>query len=210
MWIVFAFKFKKIFSTEETVEEVRKNINELEKALYQNFTKVMDLAEEKIKKLRSFSAEAERRIQEYKLIVSEEAEAAFTETIEKTVTRGRGKTSKKEKEHIGQAELPLLNQGGSAKRPAVSPYAASYEKNKGDSVFAISEKARKELSRPESSVKKVPIVQPEIYMTDKPIESKKSFRTKVKELKAKGLDDEEIAAMLKRSIQEVRFSLEIS
>ena len=34
MWIVFAVKFKKIFSTEDTITEVRNNINELEKSLY--------------------------------------------------------------------------------------------------------------------------------------------------------------------------------
>ncbi|MBO4404112.1 MAG: hypothetical protein J5780_02130, partial [Treponema sp.] len=65
MWIVFAVKFKKIFSTEDTITEVRNNINELEKSLYQNFTRVIDIADDKIKKLKSVSAEAERRIQEY-------------------------------------------------------------------------------------------------------------------------------------------------
>ncbi|MBO4403788.1 MAG: hypothetical protein J5780_00425, partial [Treponema sp.] len=139
-----------------------------------------------------------------------DAENAFSETIEKTVSRSRSKSAKKEKEQVSQAELPLLSKNSPLKSKPVSPYAASYEKHRGDEFFSLTQKAKDEFSKPEIPVTKVPVVQPEFFTAANPVESRKSFRTKVMELKKKGLDDEEIAAALKRSIQEVKFSLELS
>ncbi|MBO4404812.1 MAG: hypothetical protein J5780_05720, partial [Treponema sp.] len=84
----------------------------------------------------------------------------------------------------------------------VSYVAGSYKRN------AVQKKAVER--REETLVKKIPVIPTQFYLSENPIKIKKSFRQQVAELHGKGFTDEEIATELKRSVQEVKFSLEVT
>ena len=83
----------------------------------------------------------------------------------------------------------------------------------GDLFFT--EKAKNELGiknlpKPEVEVRKIPVVEPELFMAENPIVPKKDFKTQVLELRALGIPAEEIARKTGRSIQEVKLVIEFS
>src|SRR5574344_3171092 len=62
MWIIFANKFKKLFSTDDIIAKTREELNHMIIDVNRNADRNITLIEEKIKELKSVTAEAERRL----------------------------------------------------------------------------------------------------------------------------------------------------
>ena len=84
--------------------------------------------------------------------------------------------------------------------------AKIYQKEQSQGELFSSNEPKNDI---EKSVK-IPIIAPQIYMADKPIQPKKTFNEQVKEKYDSGESIEEIAADLDRSTQEVEIALEFS
>ncbi len=88
------------------------------------------------------------------------------------------------------------------------------ESSYGQGDLFFTEKAKTELGINETQddvvVQKIPIVEPDIFVSKNPIEPKQDFKSRVKELYSQGLPLEEIASQTGRTVQEVRLAIEFT
>lgn len=193
LWIILAIRFKKIFSTEEIIDKTRTELNRMISDVNRNAERNITLIDERIKQLKAVSAEADRRI-------------------------ALAKSELEKKEYGSNLNSKLSTIGGisssSIKNNSRSGQAAFVEKYRKEQVqgdlFVSTEKEHEESDSKVLDAKssKIPLVTPEVYMTDIPVEPKKSFNDLVKEKSQQGKSVEEIAKELGASISEVKLSLE--
>lgn len=194
LWIVLALRFKKIFSTDEIIEKTRDQLNKMLGDVNRNAERNITLIDEKIKQLKAVSAEADRRLSVVKTELEKNSRNLEMQNKISTASRSSvSASSAVEKYRREQSLGDLFN---------------SYDKEEN----TVPEKKISEdnSKKKEENSNKIPLITPQIYMTDKPVEPKKDFNTLVKEKSQQGLSVEEIAAELGRSISEVKFSLEFS
>lgn len=191
LWIILAIRFKKIFSTEEIIEKTRDELNKMLGDVNRNAERNITLIEEKIKQLKAVSAEADRRL----AVVKSELEknGKNLEIQNKILTNSKTQSSRSGSGNLSAAEKYRREQA------LGDLFSSSENKNEG---------IENESGLNSKNSNKIPLITPQIYMTDKPVEPKKDFNTLVKEKSQQGLTVEEIAAELGRSISEVKFSLE--
>src|SRR5574344_1219368 len=67
MWIIFANKFKKLFSTDDIIQNTRNELNKMLADVNRNADRNITLIDEKIKELKSVTAEADRHLKIAKL-----------------------------------------------------------------------------------------------------------------------------------------------
>lgn len=176
MWIVFLRRFRTFFSTDKIISDTREDVNKIIKDINFNTSRNIELIDDRIRQLKSVTAEAERRLG----------------------------TLKKE---LSLAERSRKFQQKMASSPAKK------EMVQGDLFFT--EKARTELGlsvqEPEEQavVHEIPVVEPELFVAENPVVPKKDFKSQVRELYSHGLPADEIARRTGRSVQEVRFVLEV-
>lgn len=194
-WIVFAMKFKKIFSTDDIIEKTRNELNHMITDVNRNADRNITLINEKIKELKGVTAEAERRL------ALERAEED---------KREKARILAQQTERI-QAETqgPAITKKGRSVLSDLDKYTK--EQAQGE-LFSVKndKKAEANASRNEESAKlhKIPIIVPEVIYSDNPVKVVKDFNTQVKEKYEQGETIEDIAAELQRSTQEVKFALE--
>src|SRR5574344_1138812 len=192
LWIVFAAKFKKIFSTDDIIEKTRDELNHMIADVNRNADRNITLIDAKIKELKSVTAEAERRLalERSEQEKHEKAKALAMEAIPHVVEQS--KAARQSRKVV----------------PAVEAY--TNEQAQGD-LFSSSEKKQAAAGGKSGDfIQKIPIVVPQVYLSDNPVTPKKNFNTIVKEKYDQGESVEDIAAELGRSTQEVQFSLEFS
>ncbi|MFA6936664.1 MAG: hypothetical protein WCQ67_00370 [Treponema sp.] len=183
LWIILAIKFKKIFSTEEIIQKTRDELNKMLADVNRNADRNITLIDEKIKELKSVTAEADRHLKIAKLELEKNFIAEdFQSKINATKQNNK---------------INPVNQANIAK---------IYQKEQSQGELFSSSEPKGDI---EKSVK-IPIIAPQIYMADKPIQPKKTFNEQVKEKYDRGESIEEIAADLDRSTQEVEIALEFS
>lgn len=202
LWIVLAIRFKKIFSTEEIIDKTRNELNRMISDVNRNAERNITLIDERIKQLKAASAEADRRIALAKSELEKKEYGSNLNSKLSTIS-GISSSSIKNNSRSGQAA-----------------FAEKYRKEQvqGD-LFVSAEKDQSEKKNTstqeendsrilDAKSSKIPLVTPEVYMTDIPVEPKKSFNDLVKEKSQQGKSVEEIAKELGASISEVKLSLE--
>ncbi|MBP5251727.1 MAG: hypothetical protein J6Z17_04860 [Treponema sp.] len=205
MWIIFALKFRRIFST----DDAKKEIDDLKKSMYKACGRNLDLVEDKIKQLKSVTAEAERKIAMYREQLSAAKGMAFQNVIDAETRKYREKSSRSQRKVLQDDDNTELFQDELFSSEAdtdvdvpVSYIAGRYKRN------ASPKKAPER--KDETLVKKIPVIPTQFYLSENPIQVKKSFKQQVAELHGKGFTDEEIATELGRSVQEVKFTLALT
>lgn len=202
LWIILALRFKKIFSTEDIIEKTRTELNKMIEDVNRNADRNITLIEDRIKQLKAVSAEADRRL-------------AFVKSELEKKEYGKELTKK-----ISSVTSQNIVHSNNYSKSGNAAFVEKYRKEQiqGD-LFISSEKETDEsdnkLNVENTDViaarsQKIPIVTPEIFMTDIPVESKKDFNTLVKEKSQQGKSVEQIAKELSVSISEVKLSLEFS
>src|SRR5574344_1682616 len=189
MWIVFANKFKKLFSTDDIIAKTRDELNHMIIDVNRNADRNITLIDEKIKELKSVTAEAERRIA---LGKAELAKTEKAKVLEQSLAQ-----EKKPKE-VNRSALSATGRYKHEQEQGDLFTSSSLEKKKGDAA----ENEEKE------ALHEIPIVVPKVYLSENPVVPQKDFNTLVKEKYDQGKSVEDIAAELGRSTQEVKFALE--
>jgi hypothetical protein len=201
MWIIFASKFKKIFSTDDIIEKTRDELNHMIIDVNKNADRNITLIEDRIRELKLVTAEADRHLAIAKSEIEKEQKAKQIESKIESKTHPRSAKS------INPDTL------------LVTPTQKYVREQKQGDLFVLNDKssdveaATKTKVKPQNEsgvVKEIPIITPQVYLSDTPIEPKKDFKTRVKELYSKGKDAEQISEELGRSVQEVKFALEFS
>lgn len=183
LWIILAIKFKKIFSTDEIIKSTREELNKMLADINRNADRNITLINLKIKELKSVTAETERRL---KIAKAELEKKSIVDDF--------------------QSKLNTVKQNNKINPVNQANIAKIYQKEQSQGELFSSNEPKNDI---EKSVK-IPIIAPQIYMADKPIQPKKTFNEQVKEKYDSGESIEEIAADLDRSTQEVEIALEFS
>lgn len=203
MWIIFGIRFHKIFSTDDIEKKLRQNLNLMLKDINYNASRNITLIEDKIKQLKSVSAEADRRL----LVLKKELENTnkvndFQKKIQKAV--------QKKNISVNNSQIDLFvgnsNDTISNKTDIILDDKENVmtERKNTDKIKNVTDK--------DESTKKSENKQndfPDFFISPNPIKAKKEFNQIVLELKDLGFTPEQIARETSRSIQEVNLVLKL-
>lgn len=195
LWIIFASKFKKLFSTDDIIEKTRNELNHMITDVNKNADRNITLIEDRIRELKSVTAEADRHLA---IVKSELEKEDKVQQLENKIT---SKTHARSQKVAANATY------------AITPAAKYAREQEQGNLFVMDEKTTaKKTGQTEDVqvIKEIPVITPKVYLSDNPIVPKKDFKTMVKELYDQGKDAEEISEELGRSVQEVKFALEFS
>lgn len=211
MWIIFAFKFKKIFSTDDIMNKTRNQINGMLTNLSNHTGTSISVIEDRIEKLKAICADAERKVE---FLRSEIKKAESTKVFQEKLAALSVENSvpkKNEQKHSNpyvnrykneQLQVSLfsendINQENKGKRLSLqtdSLHSEPEHKNETEDKEIYLEK-----------VHQIPVIEPEVFLAENPVKIEKNISATVKELLKQGFTIEEIASKTKRSIQEIQF-----
>ncbi len=191
MWIIFATKFYKVFSTDEIIKKTRDQLNSMLSSINRNTERNITLIEDRISELRAVTADAERRL------------AVL-----------RGELDKTQKSYVLQNQLDSVltdsNKKSSTdaelkKEPKTLTASTPLDKYRKERIMGGGNDVNKTVSQEYVRGSEIP----QICESSHQFMPKKDFNAMVKELALQGKTVEEIASELNRSTQEVKFTLEI-
>ncbi|MCI5523895.1 MAG: hypothetical protein PUI24_03020 [Spirochaetales bacterium] len=216
MWIIFAFKFKKIFSTDDIMNKTRNQINGMLTNLSNHTGTSISVIEDRIEKLKAICADAERKVE---FLRSEIKKAESTKVFQEKLAALSVENSvpkKNEQKHSN----PYVNRYKN-EQLQVSLFSENdiNQENKGERLEGkrLSLQTDSLHSEPEhknetedkenylEKVHQIPVIEPEVFLAENPVKIEKNISATVKELLKQGFTIEEIASKTKRSIQEIQF-----
>ncbi len=216
MWIIFAFKFKKIFSTDDIMNKTRNQINGMLTNLSNHTGTSISVIEDRIEKLKAICADAERKVE---FLRSEIKKAESTKVFQEKLAALSVENSvpkKNEQKHSN----PYVNRYKN-EQLQVSLFSENdiNQENKGERLEGkrLSLQTDSLHSDPEhknetedkeiylEKVHQIPVIEPEVFLAENPVKIEKNISATVKELLKQGFTIEEIASKTKRSIQEIQF-----
>ncbi len=209
LWLVFFVKFKKLFSIDNIMQEFRIGLEQLLQDAQRQTVSCVNLIEEKIREMKSITAQAERRLATLRrdAEISRQALSLQTSIVPESsgekprAKRKASKAAEKYKKNAVMESMPSADESymlTNLFRENASQRSLFEEG--GQAVFVNEEG---------DSYGKVPIVKPEVVVSDSPIVKKKDFARQVKDLNALGKGIEEIAAETSHSITEVQLVLDM-
>ncbi len=220
LWLVFFLKFKKLFTTDNIIQDFRDKLEDLIKDAQRNTALNINVIDEKIKELRAVSAEAGRKVAllRHELDSTEKSEAlqsrikmqtpasVTVNSAEEKTRRVRGsKTVSAAKTQGGRIAKKYLQNELPAEDEAVA-LTGLFRENAQRTLF---DSPQITVTKEGDSYGKVPILKNHVIVSDNPIKPKKSFARRVRELSDLGQSVEEIAARLERSTTEVQMVLDL-
>ena len=225
-WIVFLRKFRKLFTTENIIEDTKAELNKLVADFQKNVHLAITVSDEHSRQLKALIAEAEKKI---KLLNDMESRNLSASALRDAISNGGAGNT---------ASGPSVR---SPKKKAID----SYQKNKGrnkisaDSSFALTSKASSDITgendrtlfdeedsssvsngmidtkvtvnvqRNGDSWAEIPVITPEVYVNEKPVVPKKDKKSQIVELYDLGHTIEEISSELNMTDTEVQFALSL-
>ncbi len=208
MWIVFLKKFKKLFTTDNIIEDTKAEYNKLVTDLNRNIDSNVNVIDDRIRTLKSLIAEADKKIR-------------LMNDIEKkgyAVSELQSAMGVKKTDH--------------SSRKVAAAYSKTRQAPQSDAAYALTERAEKSLgvdqktlfdedspqtidTRAEVNVDgrgswaKVPVVVPDVYVEENPIPHKKEKKHQIVGMYDTGMTVEEIAEELTLTDTEVQFALSL-
>ncbi|MBR7064058.1 MAG: hypothetical protein IKI31_02765, partial [Treponema sp.] len=153
LWIFFFVRIRKIFSPTGEIQKIRDEMNKMVRDIDATTQRDADIIDDKILKLRKLIAEADKRIS---LAQEEEVKNVSLKNMKQSIAEHT--YTKAVKDAFKKAQKSLFDDE--------DEYDVSSVKNETD--FQKS-----------SNYKEVPIIEPNIYFSDKPIQKEKSLTEKV-------------------------------
>lgn len=204
LWFVFLIRFKRLFSTDDIISSTREEMNKMIEDVNRNTERDITLINDRIKELKALIAEGDRQI----AIVRTEKEkseqyAVFSNRI--------ASAQNVKKQTPVQKAAEQYKKSGKTFDPGNLSYSVNHDANEEklqESLFDENPTTIN-VNKDGSSFAKVPLVGPEVVMSDNPIVPKISFNEQVRELNERGETVDEIARQLKRSTTEVQFAIDM-
>ena len=221
LWLAFIVRFKKLFSVDDIMTNFREGMNNLLKEAERDTALNMNVLDEKIRESKAIVAEAERRIAVLRHDL-ESAQKSYSFGAQVNVQKAlisQGKKARGKAAAKSPARASAKSQGRGGK------VEAAYKRNElpgEDEAFALTglfqENAQKSLfDSPQITVTedgdaygKIPVISADVVVSDNPIQPKKPFARRVRELSALGKTVEEIASETDHSTTEVQLVLDTS
>lgn len=209
LWIVFAVKFRKVFSSEKIINEVREELNLMMADINRNAERNVNLIDDRIKTCKQVTAEADRHMN---LLFKELDKRAAQENIHNSIEETKNlskKNAKVQPKLTGNKNADKYVREQAQGELFVS--SKELDQNSADDVEVdfsqIQEKTKIDKHKNMEGIE-IPVISSDMYLSEHPVTIKKSFNKQVKELYRQGESVESIAKILGRSIQEVQFVLE--
>jgi hypothetical protein len=215
LWIIFLAKFKKLFSTDDVIQKARSEMNSMIMDINRNAERNITLIDDRIKQLKLVTAEADRRIA---LAQSEEVKQASAQALRNTI----GKSGPVKNTPARRAAESYKKNAVSSSR-SISPDEAVQITGSGAAAAEIqntlfSESAASAIAPSRvivdgsdgTSFAEVPVIEPKVYFSEKPLVPKKDFNEQVMQMYDTGLSVEVIAKELGHSTTEVQFVLDMN
>lgn len=211
LWVVFLSKFKKLFTADDVISSYRQELNRLLTDIDRHTARDVATIEDVSKELKAVVAEADRH-----------------------VAVAKAELERQEKSKTFQQKLAAKPQG-SARQTMAQRAADSYLRTapQGDAAFAVTGEGRRQLAeqgtlfddaptqssgfpsttftmeQSGASYASVPVLTPQVSFVDEPVQAKKAFGERVKELTLRGESIDNIARILECSTTEVQFVLDM-
>lgn len=182
-WLFMFVRFKKIFSTDETISKVRKEFDNLLRDINNNAVRNIDLIEDRTNQLNNLINEADRKIQ----ILDRKIELLNKESGMKDIASSINKQIQNTHENTSTNIRPNRMTAKAAEAYKVVYSMPSLETDVIDGVISP----------------------PKIHFSENPIVYEKSFNEKVMELYNEGFNVEDISLKLSCSTTEVQFVLDM-
>lgn len=237
MWIVFLKKFKSLFSTEDIISSTRNELNKMIEDVNRNTARDLNLADAKIKALKSILSEAEKRIE---LLNSDLARKSMSGEFMNALNQNAAQVSPSvSRPSAAEAAFSGHDDDG---RPAEvgfvaeEPEAAAVEdrsqyfsvarnpaekyiqnQTKGASVKARAEEASDAARQPAAPASENVAAQPQpvpsspsVSFSPNPIQAKRDLSQSVMDLYSQGMDVEFIATKLNTTTTEVQLIIDMN
>lgn len=240
MWVVFLVKFKRLFSTDKIIADARDIMNSMLMDMNRNAERNVSLMEEKIRELKEvqqetlrIQGEADRRLSfmearfeaasksaDFGRAVNSLSDAADDSPKKKVLKRTSGRTSSRSKKvnEINSSDtlfqpnavIDSIQENISEAKAETAALPNHVARYKAEQVQGprLGEK-KNPMPLKEGSLKEEAAV-PKVVVSENPIVPKKSLSRQVQELAAFGMTEEEIAAKVGITVQEIKLMLEFS
>jgi len=197
LWFLFFKKFKKIFSTEDIIENTRNELNRMILDVNRNAERNITLIESRLTELKEIISQADSRVS----FLKSELEKNMMADSYKSKVSGLVKSSGK-----GTFVSDTSAVQAAARYSAFAKNADTHQSELQQQSLFSQEDAQVQ----ENNYKEVPVLGGNIRMAENPIVMKKSFNDEVNERYMRGESVEEIASLLGRSVTEVQFALDMN
>jgi hypothetical protein len=233
-WLIFLNRFKKLFSTADIINQARLEMKAMIDDVNRITSRNIDIIEEKIRKLKSASAEAERKITlaqtelEKKASLSEyrnilESPPSVNQSydtsgysISSADNSGHGASIPPKKAFEAYDRLSDgLNSNKSysitteGKKMLDGEQGDLFEENQETTYINSPSGTKFTVDNEGTSVASIPKLGPNVTFSDNPVVPKKSLNDSIRELNNKGYTVEMIARELNLTTTEVQFSLDM-
>jgi len=221
LWLVFLFRFKKLFSADDIMVKFRDGMDGLIREAQRNTLSNINLIDDKIKELKAASAEADRKVAilRHELQAAEKSaalqaqlslQAAVTSTQEapkSPAKKGRAKAASSRSSKGGSRAASAYKQNELPGEDEAVALTGLFKENAQKSLF---EEPQITVTKDGDSYGRVPVIKTKVVASDNPIKPKKPFARRVKELAELGKSVEEIASETDHSTTEVQLVLDMA
>ena len=212
MWMVFLWKFKKLFTTDNVIEETRVQYNNLIADMNKNTRNNIVVIEDRIRSLKALVSDAEKKIKILNDI--EKKGYALNEFHEAISGKKSGVTEKKVvdayKKSKGASNIELDSSVVlSGKARIKSDESEGQGSLFDDGNRTIDTTAKVNVNSKGESWAAVPVVVPKVFVPENPIPRKKDRMAQIVRMYDSGMTAEEIAEELSLTDMEVQFALSL-
>ncbi len=212
MWIVFLKKFKNLFTTDDTIQNAKEQINKILQDLNNQTARNISLIEDRCSKMKALNAEAEKKI---KLLNNLESNSVAMQTFKQELNNAQKTASDGVKKNVSRAASKYSSNSKDSYVSLTKNGANYVEASSQSTLFDDVEKESKprfEVIDDGSSnkIQEIPVVTPNVVYSDNPIKKSVNIKLKIVELYNQGLTIEDISAQLGISTGEVQFAVDLN
>lgn len=218
MWIVFLRNFKKLFTTDNIIEETKAEYNKLVQDFNKNTDTNLTILDDRIRTLKALVAEADKKIR----LLNEIEKKGYAASALSAAISGAKVSSAHA--HKKAADAYTKSKSGRSINPessyGITEKAGSERLEQGtlfdepssdsfSSASPIDTRVQVNVNSRGESWAEVPVVVPEVYMSEKPVFRKKDKKSEIVSMYDSGMSVEDIAVELKLTDTEVQFALSL-
>ncbi|MCR5401165.1 MAG: hypothetical protein K6E78_06170 [Treponema sp.] len=221
MWLVFLRMFRKLFTTENIIEDTKSEYNKLVADFQKNIHQALTVSDEHVKQLKALISEADKKI---KLLNDMESKSLGAKVLQESISQaGIGRSPRKKAQESYQRNKGREKVSPDASFSLTEKASTNLSENEERTLFdeenventgsiksaTINTKVTMNVQRNGDSWAEIPVITPEVFASEHPITPKKDKKTQIVELYDTGYSIEEISSELNLTDTEVQFALSL-